>query len=207
MIRSVARVIIRLALVNVLPAWPMLASDIPILSVCELLESLSYYRHRVVIVVGMEVDSFEGNGAYGRCDKSNNVRIGTDLWPVMVFHRWSSGTIAARTATIPRNATYAKMAELIRSGLESDARVPWLAVQGVVLSPRRLIAPRAKKGEVGLESGNGWGANGSVPAMISVQSYIILANSDRSSRLWLIPRGTKQELPELPPPPVLKDMP
>ena len=76
---------VRVIAACLLTSLPGFGADIPVLSVCDVLQHLSAYRGKTVVVVGHTFDSFEGGILSGGCGGRKSVGIGGKQWPVAIF--------------------------------------------------------------------------------------------------------------------------
>ena len=164
----------RIAACGLLLAMTVIAAppegDVPILSVCEVLNNLAKYRGQKVIVIGSIGFTFEGNMISEKCGKCE-IRIGRSKWPSIIADLGERA--GAPAAKVPADrAVLMKKLRTLNDGparpkrqrppgisLESSS----YAVFGVIASPNRLARPVP-----GVKAGNGYGANGSVAAGIIV---------------------------------------
>jgi hypothetical protein len=171
-----------------------LAQEPPIprvLTVCEALHDLDSYRGKAAVIVGRSNGTFEGSFLHAKC--------GTDEHVLLQGHRWLS-MIALAGAEKPTdiNETFPIDEEILREKLsqleeyqgpertEAQGSIArkrvsvsssgqWVAVYGTLDSPAKLrphVPPSVSNSRN--RPGNGYGANGSVPARIVVISSKIV---------------------------------
>jgi hypothetical protein len=138
----------------------------PVLSVCEVLQRLSACRGKVVVVVARAGWTFEGTFAHERCAPDDHIFIQGHRWLSMLQVRGPDhkGQMPVEDAILR-----AKLQHL-RTLAEADGDYgAWVAMYGRIESPPRLKPHRPPVGWKGRNRpGNGYGANGSVPARITV---------------------------------------
>ncbi len=200
---------------------------VPILTVCEALRSLDAYRGRPVVVVGHTGFTFEGVFMSEPCEPDDRILIHGRRWVSMMQvgslqpAKYSEKTdpdfpveevllwrklrdVIGYTAPTGREST----ARTSASGTGQDLWGNWDAIYGRIDSPVRLVQQRLPLGY----SGNGYGANGTVPAMIkAIQLKTItrgrgfMVSQPHAPELLepptIPPRATPREL--VTPPPIL----
>ncbi len=167
------------------------ASSIPILSVCELLEKVETYRAKPVVVVGEEGWTFEGTFLAGRCAPDGYLRIQGHRW-LSLLAVWSTQSFWNGVAQFPVDkqtlrhklrqirdaridASSSASAERVRGGESDGESGDWVALYGRIETPARLKPHRPPRRPGGRNvRGNGYGANGSVPARVIVFSQKML---------------------------------
>ena len=183
--------------------------QVPILGVCEVLGRLSAYRGQNVVLIASAGWTFEGVFAEERCAPDGRISI--------QGHRWPSAIEVRRTRTngeplpVDGMALQAKFRQLrpdppprspSQAASQEETQDSWIAVYGRVESPASLRLPRTSgKNPI---AGNGYGANGSVPARIVVEREQVLIRGKRPS--WPAPK-TEPEPLNLPEPPTITTMP
>lgn len=151
---------------------------VPILSVCEALRSLDVYRGRSVVVVGHSGFTFEGTFMDEPCESDKQILIQRRRWVSMIEIGTTqpSKFVEVPEAELPVAPVllWRKLSEVSGYVPPSGQAVPsaalnddsiwgnWDAVYGRIESPVRLKQKRRGSGY----SGNGYGSNGTVPAII-----------------------------------------
>jgi hypothetical protein len=158
----------------------------PVLTVCEALRDIGLYAGKDVVIVGYSGWTFEGSFIHEKCEPDNRI--------VIQGHRWLSMMELSRTAP-PAKATEPfpveesvlriklshlsdyKSAELkasqeqpeLRGAIRLSLSGAWVAAYGRIQSPSKLEepVPPAPSNPRNIP-GNGYGANGSVPARLLV---------------------------------------
>jgi len=148
------------------------AQQIPVLTVCEVLHELPKYNGKLVIVVGRVFFTFEGTFMNEDCGPGGTTTVQGKRWlsmiafgspetggPVVV--RWDHDVLSQKLNQVQQT-----------THLESPSSSPlgdrWSAVCGRLEAPQKLRPPNRSKSH----PGNGYGANGSVPAALhKVQDY------------------------------------
>ena len=151
-----------------------------VLTVCEALRGIDLYRGKVVVIVGRSNYTFEGPFMHEKCDPDDRILI--------QGHRWLSAiAVGAEKPAVPDQAfpvgedilreklrqlsDYHSDAQgsMVKEEVRTIAFASWVAVYGTLESPAKLkphMPPN--KSNSRNTPGNGYGANGSVPAMILV---------------------------------------
>jgi hypothetical protein len=154
----------------------------PVLTVCEALRNLDAYRGRDVVIVAQLDWTFEGDMLHESCETGDSVPLQGSKWPSIIALAHSEKSAAHMPFPVDQPA--------IRQGLrrvngyrEAPTQQPqpaaptpgtklvlnlrprWAAVYGQLESPAKLSPPR-RTSNPGVVPGNGYGANGSVPARL-----------------------------------------
>jgi hypothetical protein len=190
---------------------------IPVLSVCDALHSLERYRGKSVVIVARSGMTFEGNFMDEQCEPDARILIQGHRWPSMI-EVVSGSNEAARSGAFPVDETLLR-AELTKvrasvqpmdGGLNAaesiaeretqagEARGSWIAVYGRIESPARLRQhPRPSRSHPQNFVGNGYGANGSVPARITAIRLVTLIQGP-DELMFIAPwRPTQRDQPRL----------
>jgi hypothetical protein len=167
------------------PATLAQETTIPkVLTVCEALRDLNLYTGKVVVIVGHSGFTFDGTFMHEKCDPDDRILI--------QGHRWLSMIAVGAEKPAEQNKTFPVDEGILREKLSqlneylSDAQESkpndrgttitmsmsaWVAVYGTLQSPTRLKPHKPPSASNSHNTpGNGYGANGSVPAMILVVS-------------------------------------
>jgi hypothetical protein len=159
-----------------------------VLTVCDILRNIVTRRGKEVVIVALSGFTFEGTFLGEQCDSDAHVMIEGHKWLGMIAVNW--GDAAPETAAFPIEDAILRRKQRDLSQAEgthtpttaNDASVPpsprnagitlrphWIAVYGRMESPNRPEPPRISGST--RSSGNGYRANGSVPAQIRVKAY------------------------------------
>jgi hypothetical protein len=188
------------------------ASQVRVLSVCEVLQHLSAYRGKAIVLVAQAGLTFEGTFADQRCSPDERISIQGHRWLSMIaVSRTSAPLTPRKSIPVDDAALWAKVRQIQREfPISNESKTAhegdWVALYGVVESPKRLIPHRRPGGTSQRKvPGNGYGANGSVPANLALMSEKILIRGRHPFRLRI--PGPPFALPEppalAPPPPTL----
>jgi hypothetical protein len=160
----------------------------PVLTVCEALRDINLYRGKVVVIVGHSYYTFDGRFFQEKCDPDDHILIQGHRWLSMIalgaekptspseIFPVGEGVLRERLSTLKEyrdEAQAQRGAEAkgpaVREGLVTLRWEEWVAVYGTLECPAKLrphVPPSASNSRN--VPGNGYGANGSVPAMIQV---------------------------------------
>jgi hypothetical protein len=164
-------VIRRLALTAVLACrCSPCAAPVPVLTVCEALHNLSKYRGQALVLVGLAGWTFEGSLIVQNCPtEADKAAVG-----IIVTRYDESGPLPITFAQY-RTILAKKLSEVqtttrreTPSKALSSAQERWAALYGKLESPLVFRPPR--RTARGSQPGNGFGANGSVPARLILSS-------------------------------------
>ena len=156
------------------------AASTPVLTVCEALRDLKLYNGKEVVIVGRSAMTFEGTFLSEDCEPDGRT--------IVQGKRWLSAIcLSAEDQQSSRQNTFRFDEELLRQKLVAMQRtthliseqksIPqsnpfadrWMAIFGQLVSPMRLLPHRPPSGsQTKNVPGNGYGANGSVPAKLIV---------------------------------------
>jgi hypothetical protein len=172
-----------------LAAQPQSGPTVPVLTLCEALRDLDLYRGKQVAVVARAGWTFEGTFLSGKCEADGRITIQGTSWLSMIAVDWNDpkahqGAFPVDEVTIRRKLVALKTEYIDGEQDTSANRQPpdsqprtinpnshWVAVFGVLNSPPRLRPPRPGRGPSKRSiPGNGYGANGSVPANILISA-------------------------------------
>ena len=174
-------------------ATPVLGQQnpsIPLLTVCEVLRDLPHYRDRNVVVVARSSGwTFEGNFMDEKCEPDGKIRVQGQRWLSMIAINEAPEGLKSRSFPITKEAVWQTLSLLPsdlritpkpRSPSGSSGAKPsivvfrsphWVAFYGRIQSPSRLRPHRPPTArDRRNRPGNGFGANGTVPAAILVFS-------------------------------------
>jgi hypothetical protein len=150
---------------------PDQAEPIPTLTVCEALRNLDRYNGKEVVLAGLSAYTFEGTFLSEHCEPDGRVIIQGHRWLSMI----AVGTDAHDSGGYP---TFKFDDELVRTKLRESQQSTHLEKSqtgGGMFGPRmvamhgRLVSPpRLTPFHPPAHPGDGFGANGSVPARIIV---------------------------------------
>ncbi len=147
------------------------------LTVCEALHNLAEYNGKDVVIVGISGYTFEGNFMDEGCGPDGRTLIQEHWWLSMIYLR--EGRPA--NVSFDKDLVRRKLEDLMRqAGTSNQPTGPfapkWVALYGRLVSPVKLrpfspsLNPKMKS-----ISGNGFGANGSVPAELLVHAELDLS--------------------------------
>ena len=158
------------------------------LTQCEALRDLDLYRGKQVVVVARAGWTFEGTFLSGKCEADGRITIQGASWVSMIAVDWNDPkehqkafpvdevTIRRKLVALKAEIDGEQDASARRQPPDSQPRAinvdsHWVAVFGVLNSPSRLRPPRPGRGPSKRNiPGNGYGANGSVPANILISA-------------------------------------
>lgn len=146
--------------------------NVPVLTVCEALKDLPRYNGKEIVVVGRSIFTFEGGFLSEHCEPDWRVEIQGNRWLSMIY--LSVGDSSSEQGAVfefDEGLLSGKLIELKKSTRLETATGPladrWIAVFGHLISPETLVPHRPPKGPKTRNiPGNGFGANGSVPAKL-----------------------------------------
>jgi|SRR5215467_5783771 len=146
------------------------AQQIPVLTVCEALHELPKYNGKVVIVVGRTFFTFEGSFMNEKCEPDGTTMVQGKKW-LSVIAFGSGKTNRAIVVQWDPEALDRKLKQVQQTThLESQNTSPfidgWSAVCGRLEAPQKLRPPTGSRHR--FRPGNGYGANGSVPARLQM---------------------------------------
>jgi len=144
------------------------AQDIPVLTVCDALHELPKHNGKNVIVVGRSFYTFEGTFLNEECEVDGRTSIQGERWLSMIAFgsRGSSEskTIDWNTETLNEKLKQVQKTTRLSSPRASAFIERWIAVYGRLEAPQTLRPPSGSGSRS--RAGNGYGANGSVPARL-----------------------------------------
>jgi hypothetical protein len=140
------------------------AQPIPVLTVCEALHDLEKYNGKVVIVVGRAFWTFEGSFMNEECGRDGTTMVQGQEWLNMIAFGPRNVDMAIAFEW-DMDALTRKLKQVQQTTRIQERAIPisgegWSAVCGRLESPRSLQPPGKRN------AGNGYGANGSVPAQL-----------------------------------------
>jgi hypothetical protein len=150
----------------------------PVLTVCEALHDINLYRDKAVVIVGRSGDTFEGRFLHEKCDLDDRILIQGHRWLSMIALGAEKQEGTNQAFPVAEDILREKLSQLIdyhSDGQGSIAKeqvrtivlASWVAIYGTLESPAKLRPPiPPNKSNSRNTPGNGYGANGSVPAMI-----------------------------------------
>jgi len=149
------------------PAYSQDSTAVPVLSICEALQNLDLYRGKEVVIVAQPGLTFEGTFMGEQCEPDGRILIQDHRWLSTIEYS-SDDKRLPRPQVFPADETALriKLKQVRGSAEPSDkdsstvSGYGWVAVYGWIDSPVRL------KAHPPYRSGNGFGANGTVPARI-----------------------------------------
>jgi hypothetical protein len=141
----------------------------PVLTVCDALRNLSGLNGKYVILVGRSFVTFEGGFMNENCESDGQATVEGERWLSMIaLGRALDRPGNAVEIEWPTSALEKKLAQVQRTTQvrPNSSMERWTAVYGQLEIPR----PLRQKPLPGQRSytGNGYGANGTVPARIHV---------------------------------------
>lgn len=160
------------------------AASTPVLTVCEALRDLNLYNGKNVVIVGRSAWTFEGTFLSEDCEPDGRTMVQGE--------RWLSGIyISGEDQQSARQGIFKFDEELLRQKLAVVQRTThliseqksiaknnpfadrWMAILGRLVSRATLMPHRPPNSSQTKDvSGNGFGANGSVPAkLVLLTSY------------------------------------
>jgi len=166
---------------------------IPVLTVCETLRNLNVYSGKTVVIVARSGWTFEGTFMNERCEPDGRIVIRGHRWLSMLeVYSTRDDVVQPMKFPVDENSLWTKLAQV--SGYTETTDEHWVAVYGRIESPIRL---KQKGRNARGYAGNGYGANGTVPARILGISSKTLIEGHGG--------GLKQPRPvvDLPEPPLL----
>lgn len=155
-----------------------MAEPIPVLTVCEALRDLKTYNGKDVLIVGRSAWTFEGTFLSENCEQDGHILLQGSRWLSAIYLSGDSHSSGRQTG-VNEELLRQKLAEVKRTTRLTSEQKPtsrsnqfadhWTAVRGRLVSPPTLIPPRpANDSQPQSQNtpGNGFGANGSVPAKL-----------------------------------------
>jgi len=158
------------------------AASTPVLTVCEALRDLKLYNGKDVVIVGRSGWTFEGTFLSEDCEPDGRTMVQGNRWLTAIY-------ISAEDEQSRRQNAFPFDEELLRQKLAVVQRtthltseqksIPksnpfadrWVAILGRLVSPGTLLPHRPPKGsQTKNVPGNGFGANGSVPAELILRA-------------------------------------
>jgi hypothetical protein len=204
-------------------AYAQESSVVPVLSVCEALRGLELYRGKTVVIVARAGITFEGSFMDEQCEADARILIQGHRWPSMI-QLSSSPDKAARAEVFPVDEALlrAKLTQIssltepvpqvpstaaptASPGVQAvDSRYTWVAAYGRIECPARLKQHlRPSRSYPHNFVGNGYGANGSVPARIEAIGLVsVVHGQDELTVPWRPPQRVQPPI-ELSEPPLL----
>jgi len=166
-----------------LAPMPALAAP-PVLTVCEVLTDLDLYRGQNIVIVASSGWTFEGSFLHERCEADDRILVQGHPWPSLI-QLATAERPAFPTDVFPVDDVVIreKLSHMSKYRSQDSARAErepgatprtsahenWVAIYGTLESPRNLREPVPWNASDGRNKpGNGYGANGSVPARILV---------------------------------------
>ena len=139
-----------------------------VVSVCETLRNLKVYNGKTVVIVARSGWTFEGTFMDEQCGPDGRILIRGRRWLSMIEQVNSTRDNVLQPLVFPADETslWTKLTQV--SGYAEPTGENWVAVYGRIESPIQLTQHllRGARSYVG----NGYGANGTVPARICVIS-------------------------------------
>ena len=176
------------ALLLVAPAFGQQKGQqaLPVITVCEALEHIALYRDKNVVVVGLSNWTFEGSFIHERCESDGRILVQGYRWPSAIeLSHAAPASETSESFPVDEAVLRAKVARLSDyHGSASDAVArrqdstvngiakamtsgEWIAAYGKLESPAKLRQPIPPSTDNARNTpGNGYGANGSVPARL-----------------------------------------
>ncbi len=189
--------------VAVAGAYAQESHVVPVVTLCEALQHLDEYRGQAVIVIASSGFTFEGGVMNEPCEPDGRVLIHGRRWLSMIaYHYETNGS--AHTGTIPADEAvlWEKAKQLhdyaawVVPG-DSPVKVNASQLGSLVAVYGRLESPvHLRPQRPGRASGNGYGANGTVPARILAMDSMTLV---RGREMFVPKARTSHDLPEPPP--------
>src|SRR5690349_6033342 len=138
---------------------------VPVLTVCEALRNLNVYSGKTVVIVARSGWTFEGTFMDERCEPDGRIVIRGHRWLSMIeVYSTCDDVVQAMEFPVDQNSLWTKLAQV--SGYTERTDEHWVAVYGRIESPIRLKQHLPKGWNARSYAGNGYGANGTVPARI-----------------------------------------
>jgi hypothetical protein len=164
------------------------AALVPVLTVCEALRNLKTYNGKDVVLVGRAAWTFEGTFLSEECEPDRHIMVQGNRW-LSVIYLASDGQPLGRPIgfQFDEEPVRRKLLEVQRTTRLTSEPKPtsksnqfadrWMAVLGRLVSPPALIPGQPVKNSQSKNTpGNGFGANGSVPAkVIKIMTYDLSA--------------------------------
>jgi hypothetical protein len=154
------------------------ASSPPVLTVCEALRNVKLYNGKDVVIVGRSAMTFEGAFLSEECEPDGRMMVQGSLWLSAIY-------VSAEDQQSRRQNIFRFDEELLRQKLgvvqrtthltSEQKSIPesnpfadrWMAILGQLVSPATLLPHRPPGGSQTKNTpGNGYGANGAVPAKL-----------------------------------------
>ena len=152
--------------------------DIPVLTVCEALRDLKLYNGKDVVIVGRSGWTFEGTFLSEDCEPDGRTTVQGNRWLALIhisdedqrsgrytgFH-FDEELLRRKLVELKRTTRLTSEQKSVR---KSDPFVDrWVAILGRLVSPVTLRPHRPPHSSQSKNiTGNGFGANGSVPAKV-----------------------------------------
>lgn len=173
-----AAVFLALFCLHMMHARAQEPAALPVLTVCQALRGIEVYRGKAVVIVGHSGDTFEGRFLHEKCDPDDRILIQAHRWLSMIAVGAEEPAGTNEAFPVGEGILREKLRQL--SDYHSDAQrsisktgaiaivfESWVAVYGTLESPAKLkphVLPSPPNPRN--TPGNGYGANGSVPAMM-----------------------------------------
>jgi hypothetical protein len=158
------------------------AASTPVLTVCEALRDLRLYNGKDVVIVGRSAWTFEGTFLSEDCEPDGRTMVQGNRWLTAIYvYAEDEQSRRQNILQFDEKLLRQKLAVVQRTThLESDQKSilksnpfvdRWVAIFGRLVSPATLQPHRPPKGsQTKNVPGNGFGANGSVPAELVLLS-------------------------------------
>ena len=158
------------------------------MTVCEALHDINLYRGKVVVIIGHSYNTFDGRFFHEKCDPDDHILIQGHRWLSMIAIGAEKPTDPSEAFPVDEGVLREKLSAVREYRDEAQAQrlaeskgpaaregsvtmrfEEWVAIYGTLECPAKLrphVPPNASNPRN--VPGNGYGANGSVPAMIQV---------------------------------------
>lgn len=177
---------IRSTLVMMVLVGQAAAQSVPVLTVCEALQNLKLYNGKSVVIVGRSGYTLEGTFMGEDCGPDGRVMIQGNRWLSLIY---VSAEDPKKTMDFHFDQALVRMklAELKRTmpprseskSSNNPFAAHWTAMFGRLVSPKTLRSPRPPSASQPKNlPGNGFGANGSVPAKLAVLATQYLTSEE-----------------------------
>ena len=181
---------------------------VPVLTVCEILRNLKVYSGKTVVIVARSGWTFEGTFMDEQCEPDGRILIRGHRWLSMIEQVYSTRDNVVQPLVFPADETllWTKLTQV--SGYTEPTGENWVAVYGRIESPIRLKQHRPRGWNAPSYAGNGYGANGTVPARIReissktlIQGHGFFAAPKQLRSLLDLPEPPLLSIPFVPTPP------